>query len=83
MATGQLPGLSPVEFTEALRLAAVRKTKAEEERKRKEAEEQARIMQIVKPVLSLAATAYGGPAAGAATSAALPVAEKFFRSLGE
>tara|TARA_B100000902_G_scaffold129995_1_gene129043 strand:+ start:79 stop:330 length:252 start_codon:yes stop_codon:yes gene_type:complete len=82
MASRQLPGISSVDFSEALRLAAARKTRAEEERKRKEAEKRALIMKAVNPLLSMAATAYGGPVAGSVVSAALPVAAKALGSLG-
>ena len=82
-----LPRLASFDFTEALREAAIRKTKAEEERRRAEEEdkrgEQEMMMQLAKTGLSLAASAYGGPAAGAATSAGFPVAEEIFRSFGE
>ena len=90
MAQQALPRLASFDFTEALREAAVRKTKAEEERrraeeesKRGEREKMNMIMQLAKTGLSLGATAYGGPAAGAATSAGFPVAEEIFRSFGE
>lgn len=83
MAQQALPRLASFDFTEALREAAVRKTKAEEKRKQGEDEQANMIMQLAKPALSLAATAYGGPAAGAATSAAFPIAEEIFRSFGE
>ena len=79
MANTMLPQVQTMTLTDALREAALRKQRAEEERKRREREEMIKLEKQSAPAV---ATLLGGPGAGAATAAVIPLAEQIFRSLG-
>lgn len=75
MAEGILPVSPDNMLTIALRDAAMRKAAAEEAKSRSQ---QDMMAQLAKAGITAAATAYGGPAGGAAAKMFLPMLEQAF-----